>query len=572
MFGRYRLLTELARGGMGEVHVADQLGAAGVRKRCVLKMVRRSLARDEEFVRMFLDEAHLAAQLHHPNVVETYEVGEANACLFIAMELLEGRTLQDLREKLASEPPLRSLAIQIRVLCDTLAGLHHAHELEVDGKKLEIVHRDMSPHNVFVTFEGVSKVLDFGIAKSVNASHQTSTGMFKGKFPYMAPEQLTGLPLDRRVDVFAVGVQLHEAITGKRFWQGRTDSQILSALFAGDVPRLADRELPVDIPGELRVLCDRATDGERDDRFATASAFQEALEDLVERTPELRMTHAALARWMQEHCSTDRERMKERIAAASSRLIRTDGEGAEAAFPLSSGRIASASGTARSALGDATPRAQRFEASGGTFDPMATPLGTLKIEAAPPRPKKLALAAVALACVGSVFAGWGLARSRSPEARPVAAAPPVAEPAPVASDRPEKASTHPFTLTIRSTPENAEVFEAGKPIGTTPITIEVEPESVVSSPRIFQIRKDGFLPYTVAQGMATADVVVSAKLDEMPAAPTPEPSRSSRRRGATGAPAPLATQEPAARGATNVVQESTPKAPQPAANPFADRY
>ena len=235
--GRYRLLGEMARGGMGIVYVAAAQGPAGFSKLVALKELRPDLVEDEEFLTMFLEEARMAARLNHPNIVQTNDVDEYHGRHFIAMEYLEGRSLYTRRQALRRARRL-SPADGASVLRDVLSALDYAHELTgFDGKPLGFVHRDVSPHNIFVTFEGHTKVIDFGIAKARDSSLETKTGVLKGRANYMAPEQLTRRA-NRRSDIFSVGAVLFEVLSGRRLWQGMGEIEILAALTRGEIPAL----------------------------------------------------------------------------------------------------------------------------------------------------------------------------------------------------------------------------------------------------------------------------------------------------------------------------------------------
>ena len=197
--GKYRFLVELGSGGMGDVFLAVAQGPKGFNKLQVIKRLRPELAQDPEFLAMFLNEARIAARLNHPNVVQTNEVSEHEDEYFIAMEYLEGRSLYAILKRAISSspknaPPQRMpLAFHLHTLAEACEGLHYAHELrDFDGTPLELVHRDCSPQNIFVTYDGEAKVLDFGIAKAADSATYTRTGVLKGKVPYMAPEQLDG--------------------------------------------------------------------------------------------------------------------------------------------------------------------------------------------------------------------------------------------------------------------------------------------------------------------------------------------------------------------------------------------
>jgi serine/threonine-protein kinase len=195
----YRLVAGLGEGGMARVYLALSKKAAGFSKLVVLKVIRSSVTHDPELRRMFFDEARVAALLSHPNVVQTYEAGEDEGRLFLAMEYLEGKSLSSMT---AQGVPRLALEVHLRIIADMLAGLHYAHGItDVDGQALDVVHRDVSPQNVFVTFAGQSKVVDFGIAK-IAGSPATQSGIIKGKVGYIAPEQIHNKNVDRRADVF----------------------------------------------------------------------------------------------------------------------------------------------------------------------------------------------------------------------------------------------------------------------------------------------------------------------------------------------------------------------------------
>jgi eukaryotic-like serine/threonine-protein kinase len=276
--GKYRFVATLGHGGMAEVFLAVAMGPAGFNKLQVIKRLRPNLAEDPDLCAMFLDEARLAARLNHRNVVQTNEVDRVDGQYFMAMEYLDGQPLHRVlvqAKKLGR--PLPPAAIS-RVLCDTLAGLHYAHQLtDYDGAPLGVVHRDVSPQNIFVTYDGQVKIVDFGIAKAARRVVETATGVIKGKVSYMAPEQAFG-DVDRRADVFSVGVVLWELLAGQRLWHGMGDPEILAALVR-EVPRLRSA-----VPGvgpELARICDRALALERDERHATAAELRAELERAV---------------------------------------------------------------------------------------------------------------------------------------------------------------------------------------------------------------------------------------------------------------------------------------------------
>jgi serine/threonine protein kinase len=273
--GKYRPLAELGRGGMATVYLASSTGPAGFSKLVVVKEMLEEYANDPEFREMFLGEARLAARLHHPNIVQTNEITEDDGRLMMVMEYLEGQSLAKVRHRFSRSKRL-TLGHVLWMLVDLLDGLHAAHELsDYDGTPLNVVHRDISPHNVFVTYAGVVKLVDFGIAKAATTASSTRTGIVKGKIRYMAPEQAFGRGIDRRSDVFAVGVILWEAVTGRRMWVNLPDAAVMHALAAGDIPKVAEFAEVLD-PALARI-CDRALAAAPDDRYPTAAEMREDL-------------------------------------------------------------------------------------------------------------------------------------------------------------------------------------------------------------------------------------------------------------------------------------------------------
>ncbi|MET0387071.1 MAG: protein kinase [Polyangiales bacterium] len=297
--GKYRLVAVLGQGGMGTVHLALSSGLGNFRKLLVVKELRRDVPWRESALAMFMDEAHLAARLDHPNVLQTFEAGEDQGRYFLAMEYLDGQPFSALRDRAReSDPKGLPLPLQIYVLCEVLQGLAYAHELrDYDGSRLHVVHRDISPQNVFVTYHGQIKIVDFGVAKANNARNLTSPGVFKGKFAYAAPEQLLGRPVDGRCDVFSVGVMLWEAIAGRRFSDPTPTPSSFRARANGHEPNIRDAVSGVD--PRLAEICDRALATDPDDRFASADALRLQLQDYLVSSGE-RVESVQLAAVMRE--------------------------------------------------------------------------------------------------------------------------------------------------------------------------------------------------------------------------------------------------------------------------------
>jgi eukaryotic-like serine/threonine-protein kinase len=278
--GKYRIIAKLGQGGMATVYLSIVPGPAGFNKLLVVKLLKEELVHDPDFLSMFLNEARLAARLNHANVVHTYEVGTDGDQQFLVMDYLDGQPLHAILRRVRREK--MPLDVHVRILADMLAGLHYAHTLtDFDGTPLHVVHRDVSPQNVFVTYDGQVKVVDFGIAKAAGATSTTQSGVFKGKMSYVAPEQAGGDTIDARADIFSVGVMLWEAMAGRKFAQGDGQGAVLARRLAGAEPRI--RDVVPDADPELAEICDRAMAHKKEDRYANALEFRDALENFLER-------------------------------------------------------------------------------------------------------------------------------------------------------------------------------------------------------------------------------------------------------------------------------------------------
>jgi len=278
--GKYKLVRLIASGGMAEVYLARQAGAAGFEKLVCLKRILPHLARDKQFVEMFLNEARIAARLDHPNIVSIFDLGEANGNYFIAMEFIDGPSLRAAGKRAAERGERLPIPEIVRIVCMAASGLHYAHDLAgPDGKPLGLVHRDISPDNILVHRNGAAKVVDFGIAKAANSGGLTRTGTLKGKVAYMPPEQLRGDPLDRRADVFALGVVLYEMLAGQRPWAGDSEVSLIGKIMTEDPQPLA--KLRPDAPAGLAAVIDRALAKDRAARYASCHDLQADLEALL---------------------------------------------------------------------------------------------------------------------------------------------------------------------------------------------------------------------------------------------------------------------------------------------------
>jgi serine/threonine protein kinase len=275
--GKYRVVAELGRGGMANVYLAVARGPVGVQKLVVLKALRPDIAAEEQALSMFLDEARLAAQLNHANVVQTYEVGTAGDRHVIVMEYLEGQPLSAVLRKGSAAGNPMPLGIFLCVILNVLEGLHYAHEItSYDGTPLNLVHRDVSPQNVFLTYAGQIKILDFGIAKAATSQNHTAAGVIKGKLSYMAPEQMVASAIDRRADVYSVGCILWAAATGEKLWRNNAGVDLVRKVVSGDVP--SPKSVNPNCSDELERIVMKALKADPDQRYASALEFQEDLE------------------------------------------------------------------------------------------------------------------------------------------------------------------------------------------------------------------------------------------------------------------------------------------------------
>ena len=294
--GRYEVVSHLATGGMAQILLARQTGLGSFERHVVLKTILRERAADERFVTMFLDEAKLAATLNHHNVAQVYEVDHADGAYFMAMEYVHGENGRAILEATLRRGWTIPLELAVMIISGAAAGLHHAHErLSTSGSPLNIVHRDVSPGNIMVGYDGSIKVLDFGIAKAEERATKTMGGTIKGKYGYMSPEQCKGKPVDRRSDIFALGIVLYELTTLRRAFKGADDFETMKRIVAVDVARPS--AVVAGYPPELEAIVLAAMAGEPEARFQTAQALSEALDAFAVRA-KLTGSNTALTRFM----------------------------------------------------------------------------------------------------------------------------------------------------------------------------------------------------------------------------------------------------------------------------------
>jgi serine/threonine-protein kinase len=541
---RFRILDRLGHGGCAEVFLAVSEGAAGFSKLVVLKEPRPEFLERVDGREMFLTEARVAARLNHPNVVQTLEVIDAEPPR-IVMEYLEGQTLLALAKKAG---PALTLELSCRILADALLGLHHAHNLtDYDGKGLGLVHRDANPNNIFITFEGQVKLLDFGIAKMEQTSVHTEAGVIKGKIRYMPPEQFMGEGIDRRTDIFAIGVVLWEAMTGKRMWAGMPDYAVMKALLDGDIAE--PRSLKPDVPDELNRICMRALAADKSQRYDTAELMSADLEAYLDTTAR-RATSRDLARLVSTTFAEEREANKRRIDHQLGEV----------------GSFSADYKTLRRALHDGAASAVR-DLRGASDDPPSGGSHLRETRVEPRRPPgdgrrgKLAIG-VGVGVLVILLGGavrWATSRSgaNSPVAAvaaTAAAATAVASTAtPAASEQPVAPAASTVTrndeapkevhVAISVTPANAQLFLDGNRVATTPLIT-----TLPAGTKVHRVRAvaQGFVP-AQAEFVPNKDIDLSLTLVHA--------------RGAGPAPRPVAAATPS--DATQAKPGPTEPAPTP---------
>ncbi len=279
-FGRYQLLKKLATGGMGEIFLARQKGVGGFEKLLVVKRVLPHLAEDQEFVDMFFDEARIAAALNHPNIAQIYDLGDVDGRFYLAMEFVQGDSLRGVNARANEELGGMPVALKCRVIADAAAGLDFAHRAKTaSGKLLGLIHRDVSPQNILVGFNGAVKLIDFGVAKASNKLSNTATGTIKGKYAYMSPEQGRGQDLDHRSDIFGLAIVFYEVLTSSRLFKRETDMATLKAVVGAKIP--PPSSVTKGIPKRLDAIVLKGLARDREERYQTAGEFQLAIEEFL---------------------------------------------------------------------------------------------------------------------------------------------------------------------------------------------------------------------------------------------------------------------------------------------------
>jgi len=318
-FGKYVLLDRIAVGGMAEIFLARQEGLEGFEKTIVIKRIRPHLSSQKSFVKMFLNEAKLAAQLNHPNIVQIYDLGKIADSYFIAMEYIFGRDMRRIIPKAEGMDIAFPLVYAVKIASSVCEGLYYAHQKsDLYGNPLNIVHRDVTPENIFVSFDGTVKILDFGIAKAANQIEQTRAGEIKGKLSYMSPEQCMGKVLDQRSDLFSLGVVFYEWITGYKLFTGDSEVAILKTITEGKI--YPPSYFKPDIPEAVERILMKTLEKDRDQRYASAWDLQYDLDRFLS-SHEFTPSNIHLANFLKQLFSDELEEERRRLLARAEQPV-----------------------------------------------------------------------------------------------------------------------------------------------------------------------------------------------------------------------------------------------------------
>jgi eukaryotic-like serine/threonine-protein kinase len=556
--GKYKLFAGIGSGGMAEVFLGVAQGPMGFNKLVVVKRLRANLVdEDENFAHMFLDEARLAARLNHPNIVHTYEVGAHAGSLFIAMEFLEGQPLRRVRDHALRSGQPMPIHLAVRMVADALAGLHYAHELkDYDGTPLGIVLRDVSPHNIFVTYDGTVKMVDFGIAKATVNSTQTAFGTFKGKPGYMAPEQATAKDQDCRADIFAMGIILWELVTGSRLFPGDT-VQALTSLISAAIPKAS--EVRPEVDAELAAIIDKALQRKPDQRYVTAEKMRHALLGWL-RTHAPAPDAPDVASYVSEMFKDIRESIRKRIEV---HMAATQNPRASLSDQSMTGMLMIGGVTTSGIAETIQPPTIDLGSASGRSNVLSTALSNVAETQKKSSPLHFGALGAGILCLVGALVLYGRPRD---EARPATVGP---APAPIASvtappPAPEatQAKTHGTFVTLVSDPQGATVQYNGRSIGITPATVELP-----AGPQTLVLSKEGCTPVELGVDVPLSSdqpLLRTIKLKSVARASAP-PARVPRTGPTPPASAPAEVALPAAPPATIAAAppatQEAPKAP-----------
>jgi serine/threonine protein kinase len=516
-FGKYQLLRKIASGGMGQVFLALEKGT-GFERLVVLKLILPHLAEDEEFLSMFLEEARLVARLAHPNLITILDLTEIDSRYCLAMEYVQGEDVRRLEKYARTQGKPLPVGLALRIIAEAAAGLDYAHQArDAQGKPLRLVHRDVSPQNILVGFDGGVKVIDFGVAKAAGSTSQTATGVLKGKYPYMSPEQANGLHVDARSDLFALGVVLWELITGRRLFKSESDLMTLRLVRDCQVP--PPSQLNPKLPPGLDELVLKALCPSPDGRFPDCAAFRLAIEDYILQY-RLPASNAHLSAYLRdlyvERISREADPLNLDQLSEDTDLDSKSNPSRSSVRSLSQ-RPPPATLPVASMGTPVTPSPRRVTPSPRPVAiPPPPPRQTQSVAAVVPARRFPVVAVAATVGVLLLAAGGAIIfrdRSRAePVTPPVTQPPPVAQvrtepppseptrPEPVQPEQPEQQEPQRVMLTVRSEPTGAEVVVAGKTLGETPTELPFAPDAL---PVTVQLKLAGYHP--VSREVSTGD-------------------------------------------------------------------
>lgn len=310
-FGKYVLLDRINVGGMAEVFKAKAFGVEGFEKIVAIKRILPTMSEDDEFIKMFVDEARITVQLHHENIVQVHELGRESGQYYIAMEYVSGRDMRQVLDSMKKRGETIPISTAAYIASSVAEGLDYAHhKSDNTGKNLNLIHRDVSPQNILVSYDGAVKITDFGIAKAEDRASKTQAGVLKGKFAYMSPEQVRGQSIDGRSDIFAVGILLYEMVTGERLFLGESDFSTLDKVRKAEVR--PPSELNASLPPELEAIILKALAREPGDRYARGAELAEALEQFLIEDATI-FSAKRMRAFMEAFFSEDRERELSRM-------------------------------------------------------------------------------------------------------------------------------------------------------------------------------------------------------------------------------------------------------------------
>jgi serine/threonine-protein kinase len=474
--GKYRLVAELGSGGMARVFLAVMRGRGGFNKLVVLKVPRAQVASDPDRLAMFIDEARIAARLSHPNVVQTFEVIHESTLDIIVMEYLDGYTLSDLIARVHKQKRSPPRALLLKIISEALTGLHYAHSAkDFDGTPLNLVHRDISPQNIFLTFDGQVKLLDFGIAKAETQTHETEVGAFKGKVRYMPREQLAGADMDRRTDIFAVGAMLWEIAVGDRLWRKKSDVEVMSAIIAGEIP--SARATNAAVSEALDAIIMKALAADKRDRYSDCLELQREIEDYLAANgdaPSLREIAAYLEDLFAEPRAKRQKIIEEQLKTAD---LRSDEEPARLPSLAPPSEMQPQSGSGSSGVSSSA-----YIIAAGTLASPGADAGAPNVALSKKSRATMALMAVLpIVAIAGLIVAFRRTHSGSSILSASAAPPPTSsEPvgpnaftaaAPASSAQPPGARTD-VRVVLVATPPEAKLYFDDEPLASNPYTMK----------------------------------------------------------------------------------------------------